>query len=51
MKLNVYPRRNKVAERRQKVDKMIVYGGMAGISLLVLLVWWVVRAPAAGRAA
>ena len=41
----------KIAERRQKVDKMIVYGGMAGVSLLVLLVWWVVRAPAAGRAA
>jgi Golgi SNAP receptor complex protein 2 len=41
----------KIAERRQKVDKMIVYGGMAGVSLLVLLVWWVVRTPAAGSAA
>ena len=41
----------KIAERRQKVDKMIVYGGMAGVTLLVLLVWWIVRSPAARSAA
>jgi Golgi SNAP receptor complex protein 2 len=32
-----------VIDRRQTVDKWIVYGGMVGISLLFAALWWLVR--------
>lgn len=32
-----------VIDRRQTVDKWIVYGGMLGISLLLAGGWWIVR--------
>jgi hypothetical protein len=31
-----------VVERREVVDKYIVYGGMVGITTLLFLIWWYV---------